>query len=102
MSTTIDIKYIPIIWEKKSTMMLELLELEIHIKNFDIVRRRPLVEVKVMIPTTMKEICWDQTVTSTSSPNQFTRMSKVFVTGSTFPTRSNTMFTVEMKIFQMQ
>ena len=41
MSTTIDMKYIPMIWEKKSTMMLELLELEIQIKNLDIVNNKP-------------------------------------------------------------
>ncbi len=41
MSTTIDIKYIPMIWEKNRRMMLELLELEIQMKNFDIVKSRP-------------------------------------------------------------
>ena len=49
----------------------------------------PLVEVTTMIPTTMKEICWDQTVTSTSMPNQFTRMSNVFVIGSTWENEEN-------------
>ena len=41
MSTTIDMKYIPMIWEKNSTMMLELLELEIQMKNLDIVNNKP-------------------------------------------------------------
>ena len=61
-----------------------------------------LVEDTTMIPTTMKESCWDHMVTSMLKPSQLTRMSNVLVMGSIFPTRSNTMFTVEMKIFQVQ
>lgn len=57
---TMAVKYIPMIWEKNSTMMLELFEEEIHMKNLDMVRRRPLVEQKMRIPTTMKEMFWDQ------------------------------------------
>jgi hypothetical protein len=41
MRTTMDMKYMPMIWEKKRRMMLELFELEIQMKNFDIVNRRP-------------------------------------------------------------
>ena len=39
--TTIAIKYIPIIWEKKRTMIFELFELEIQMKNLDIVSSNP-------------------------------------------------------------
>jgi len=42
MRTTMDMKYIPMIWEKKRRMMLELFELEIQMKNFDIVKSRPV------------------------------------------------------------
>jgi hypothetical protein len=41
MRTTMDMKYMPMIWEKKRRMMLELFELEIQMKNFDIVNSRP-------------------------------------------------------------
>jgi len=41
MRTTMDMKYMPMICEKKRMMMLELFELEIQIKNLDMVRRRP-------------------------------------------------------------
>ena len=61
-----------------------------------------LVELTTMIPTTMKESCCDHMVTSMFTPSQFTRMSNVLVIGSTLPTLSNTMLTVEMKIFQVQ
>ena len=44
MSTTIDMKYIPMIWEKNNTMMLELFELEIQMKNLDIVNNKPKLE----------------------------------------------------------
>ena len=71
-------------------------------KNFDMVRRSPRVEVTTIIPTTMKENCWDHMATSMLKPNQLMRMSNVFVIGSTFPTLSNTILTVEMKIFQTQ
>ena len=89
-NTTIDVKYIPIIWEKNRTRMLELLELDSQMKNLLMVRRRPRVEVTTMIPTTMKDNCWDHISMSMSNPNQLTRISKVLVIGSIFPTRSNT------------
>jgi hypothetical protein len=41
MRTTMDMKYMPMIWEKKRRIMLELFELEIQMKNFDIVNSRP-------------------------------------------------------------
>jgi hypothetical protein len=41
MRTTMDMKYMPMICEKKRRMMLELFELEIQMKNFDIVNSRP-------------------------------------------------------------
>ena len=50
-NTTIEVKYMPMIWEKKRTRMLELLELESQMKNLLMVSRSPLVEVTVMIPT---------------------------------------------------
>ena len=50
----------------------------------------------------MKDNCWDHMETSILNPIQLTRMSNVLVMGSTLPTRSKTIFTVEMKIFQMQ
>ena len=50
-NTTIEVKYIPMIWEKKRTRMLELLELDNQMKNLLIVSRSPLVEVTVIIPT---------------------------------------------------
>lgn len=100
--TTMDMKYIPMIWEKKRTRTLELLEDEIQMKNLDMVRRRPRVEVKTMIPTTMKENCWDHMATSMLKPNQLTRISNVLVMGSTLPTLSKTMLTVDIKIFHTQ
>ena len=50
-NTTIEVKYMPMIWEKKRTRMLELLELDNQMKNLLMVRSRPLVEVTTMIPT---------------------------------------------------
>ena len=41
----------PMIWEKKRTRMLELLELDNQMKNLLMVRSRPLVEVTTIIPT---------------------------------------------------
>ena len=49
---------------------LELFGLEIHMKNFDMVNSKPLVEDTRMAPTSINEICWDQNKTSISSPNQ--------------------------------
>ena len=71
-------------------------------KNFDMVRSSPRVELKTIIPTTMKENCWDHKATSMLKPNQLTRISNVLVIGSTLPTLSKTMLIVEMKIFQTQ
>ena len=79
-------------------MRFELFGLEIQMKNFDMVSRRPLVEVTQIAPTRKKETCCDQNTTSTSNPNQWTAISRVFVMGSTLPTRSNTMFTVLIKL----
>ena len=39
--TTMAMKYMPMICEKKRTMMFELLELEIQMKNLDIVSSSP-------------------------------------------------------------
>ena len=50
-NTTIEVKYMPMIWEKKRTRMLELLELDNQMKNLLMVRSRPLVEVTTIIPT---------------------------------------------------
>ena len=50
-NTTIEVKYMPMIWEKKRTRMFELLELDNQMKNLLMVRSRPLVEVTTMIPT---------------------------------------------------
>ena len=50
-NTTMEVKYMPIIWEKKRTRILELLELDSQMKNLLIVSRRPLVDVTTMIPT---------------------------------------------------
>ena len=55
--TTIEVKYMPMIWEKKRTRMLELLELESQMKNLLMVSRSPLVEVTVMIPTLKSKKC---------------------------------------------
>ena len=56
-------------------MKVELLGLEIQMKNFDMVRRRPRMEVTTMAPTRMKEMCCDQKTTSISRPNQWTAIS---------------------------
>merc|ERR1719341_1216230 len=96
------LEYMPMIWEKKRTRMLELLELDNHRKNLLMVSKSPLVEVTVIIPTTIKDNCWDHISMSMSKPNQLTRMSNVLVMGSILPTLSKTMFTVEMKIFHTQ
>ena len=50
-NTTIEVKYMPMICEKKRTRMLELLELDNQMKNLLMVRSRPLVEVTTIIPT---------------------------------------------------
>ena len=50
-NTTIEVKYMPMIWEKKRTRMLELFELDNQMKNLLMVRSRPLVEVTTIIPT---------------------------------------------------
>ena len=57
--------------------MLELFELESQMKNLLIVRSSPRVEVNTMIPTTMKDNCWDHISMSMLKPNQLTRMSNV-------------------------
>merc|ERR1719423_476435 len=97
-----EMKYMPMICERKRTTKFEDFGDEIQMKNLDIVRRRPRVEQNTIGPTKMKEICCDQKSTSMSSPNQCTAISIPFVIGSTLPTRSKTMLTVLMNIFQMQ
>ena len=57
MSKTMATKYMPIIWDRKRTKKLELFGLEIHMKNFDIVNKRPLVEQTTMVPTKPNDIC---------------------------------------------
>jgi hypothetical protein len=57
MRRTIDTKYMPMICESRSTTKLELLGLEIQMKNLDMVRRRPLVDETTMAPTRMNEMC---------------------------------------------
>ena len=41
---------------------------EIQMKNLDMVKRRPRVELNTIIPTTMKLNCWDHIVTSMLKP----------------------------------
>ena len=45
--TTMDIKYMPMIWEKNNTKTFELLLDEIQMKNFDIVSNKPLKLKKI-------------------------------------------------------
>ena len=47
MRTTIDMKYIPIIWEKNKTMIFEDFELERDIKNLDIVSSSPEYKISL-------------------------------------------------------
>jgi hypothetical protein len=56
-SKTMETKYMPMICESKRTTKLELLGLEIQMKNLDMVKRRPRVEETTMAPTRMNEIC---------------------------------------------
>ena len=42
-----------------------------------------------MMPTTMKESCWDHMETSMLTPSQLTRMSNVLVIGSTCGVTNN-------------
>ena len=65
----------PIIWDNNNTMKLELLGLDIQMKNLDIVNKSPLVDVTTIAPTNINEICCDQNWTSMSSPNQCTAIS---------------------------
>ena len=51
MSSTIDTKYMPMICDSRRTTKLELLGLEIQMKNLDMVRRRPRVDDTTMAPT---------------------------------------------------
>lgn len=66
------------------------------------VRRRPRIDVTTMQPTKKNDTCWLQNAISISKPHQCTAISIPRVTGSFFPTRSNIIFIVQMKIFQRQ
>ena len=57
MRRTMETKYIPMICERNRTTKLLDLGEEIQMKNFDIVSRRPRVDVTTMIPTRTNEIC---------------------------------------------
>ena len=72
---TMETKYIPMICDKKRTKKFELLGLEIQMKNFDMVKSKPRVDVNTIKPTKINEMCWDQKRTSISRPNQWTAIS---------------------------
>ena len=51
-------KYIPMIWEKKSTSTLELLDEEIQMKNLDMVSNSPLNKYKLFFRSVKIFLGW--------------------------------------------
>jgi hypothetical protein len=77
MRRTIDTKYMPMIWDRSSTTKLELLGLEIQMKNLDMVRRRPRVEDTTMAPTCQKINVVQGTLTEGEGSVQLTSSLKI-------------------------
>ena len=65
--------------------------------TFVSVKSRPRIDVTTMHPTRRKDTCWEKKGTSMDNPSQLTAISRPRVTGSTLPTRSNTMLMVLCK-----
>lgn len=70
--------------------------------TFVSVSKSPRIDVTIIRPTRKNDTCWLQKATSISKPHQCTAISSPLVTGSFFPTRSKTMFIVQIKIFHRQ
>lgn len=70
--------------------------------TFVSVSKSPRIDVTTIRPTKKNDTCWLQKATSISKPHQCTAISSPLVTGSFLPTRSKTMFIVQIKIFQRQ
>lgn len=60
------------------------------------------MDVTTIQPTSKKDMCCDQKAMSNCTPHQLTAISMPLVTTSFFPTRSNTILMVQMKIFHTQ
>ena len=71
-------------------------------KNLVRVIRRPRMDEMNMIPTRMKEMCYDKKMTSNSRPSLLLAISKPRVIGSVRPTCSNRMLMMHMKILYRQ